>query len=929
MDNLSPNLDNSEVMYLLGHALARLRGADIIIGLDWNACSTMWGSTNTNDEGEAIEDFMAQHSLKLLNQITNIYTYQSNRGSSNIDITLARGQITRRVQNWRVEDGWTLSDHRVIVFNINSKMSQTDQVLYNKPRYKTRLRNYEVFNNNLRRGLAVMPLPLTTEGEINECVSVLETSIQKTADETLKKPKIIARSVPWWSAALTGLRKATHAARRDFQRSSGEDREPKRLIYLGKKRKYVQSVRRAKRDSWRKFVDRESSKNPWGAIHKLCTSKLSPVQVATAICTNNLRPISWDESIEILLNELIVPDDPAHDTCEQQLLRYSNAEPEAGDDPPFTEEEISGQLCSLRRGRAPGLDGINVDMVRGSWPCISDAYTSIINACLKLGVFPKRWKHGKIIALLKGGDRDAADPSSYRSICLLPVFGKLLEKLIKERLETYTTNMFKYQYGFTKGRSTVDAITKLKTLVNETNDKYVFGIFAHIKGAFDRVWWPDILKSLRDIRCPLGLYKLVKNYPLDRRVTVIQEANQITKEQNRGCPQGSVLGPTFWNLVFESLLERLSLICNPIAYADDLVILTSGNSRKQVEETAQRAVLVLEEWCNNHKMVISVNKTSGILLKGRLDGERPPRVRLSNECLKVKDTLKYLGVIIDRGLSFRSHPKYVAEKAKKIMTKYAALYGLKWGVSYREMSVVYKGSFVPIITYAVYVWMDNVNVINMRKIITAHRYALLRVTKAYRTISTDALEVVANIPPIEFALYEEKLRYCMRKSLPCVIYGKNYYTENQDPQSMLANLRADNQTNWNNKWQNSIKGRVTFDFFPSLNERFEKTWIVTFYYLTQALTGHGNFNRYLADRGISDPKDCTCGAEDTVWHVLYQCDNYTAHRQAFVNKVNIKGYNWPIQANQLMCEDIYGDFVDFVIKIMIQKEQQSDTVQNT
>ena len=41
------------------------------------------------------------------------------------------------------------------------------------------------------------------------------------------------------------------------------------------------------------------------------------------------------------------------------------------------------------------------------------------------------------------------------------------------------------------------------------------------------------------------------------------------------------------------------------------------------------------------------------------------------------------------------------------MGKYVTMCGLKWSVSYKEMSI-YKGSFLPIITYTAYAWIDNV-----------------------------------------------------------------------------------------------------------------------------------------------------------------------------------------------------------------------------
>ena len=60
----------------------------------------------------------------------------------------------------------------------------------------------------------------------------------------------------------------------------------------------------------------------------------------------------------------------------------------------------------------------------------------------------------------------------------------------------------------------------------------------------------------------------------------------VERQATRGCPQGSVLGPKFWNLVIDSLLRQLEEHPNtqPIAYVDDLVILIPGNGRRALEE---------------------------------------------------------------------------------------------------------------------------------------------------------------------------------------------------------------------------------------------------------------------------------------------------------------------------------------------------------
>ena len=82
--------------------------------------------------------------------------------------------------------------------------------------------------------------------------------------------------------------------------------------------------------------------------------------------------------------------------------------------------------------------------------------TSLFNSYLKLGRFPRAWKFGVIRALLKSSEKDPK-VKSYRSVCLLPILGKILERLIKYRLnEMNSMKSHEQQYGFTKGKSTSD-----------------------------------------------------------------------------------------------------------------------------------------------------------------------------------------------------------------------------------------------------------------------------------------------------------------------------------------------------------------------------------------------------------------------------------------------------------------------------------------
>lgn len=80
---------------------------------------------------------------------------------------------------------------------------------------------------------------------------------------------------------------------------------------------------------------------------------------------------------------------------------------------------------------------------------------------------------------------------------------------------------------------------------------------AHIEGAFDDAWWPAIKRQLLAKKCPKNLRRLVNHYLEDRVVTVNYAGNTCHKNTNIGCVQGSIAGPTFWNLLLDLLQDEL------------------------------------------------------------------------------------------------------------------------------------------------------------------------------------------------------------------------------------------------------------------------------------------------------------------------------------------------------------------------------------
>jgi hypothetical protein len=123
--------------------------------------------------------------------------------------------------------------------------------------------------------------------------------------------------------------------------------------------------------------------------------------------------------------------------------------------------------------------------------------------------------------------------------------------------------------------------------------------------AFDNVWWPNVMHELKRRGCPDNLYRLTPSYFSDRTMQITGKNEVLAKPVIKGCPQGSVLGPSFWNLIFDDLLDELrtsATECEPIACPDDILILVAGNARTELQKTGQEVVTRVSNWCTGKKL---------------------------------------------------------------------------------------------------------------------------------------------------------------------------------------------------------------------------------------------------------------------------------------------------------------------------------------
>lgn len=216
------------------------------------------------------------------------------------------------------------------------------------------------------------------------------------------------------------------------------------------------------------------------------------------------------------------------------------------------------------------------------------------------------------------------------------------------------------QYGFRPGRSTVDAITKLRGKVEEMGGKkYVLAIALDISGEFDNVWWPNVMHELKKRGCHDSLYRLTRSYFSDRIVQITGKNETISKSVTKGCPQGSVLGPSFWNLIFDDLLAELTTS----AIECELIV---GNARNELQKKGQKVVTRVSTWCTRKKLSFSAEKTKMLLAKG---AKRSPIIKINNRSIRMGQANKYLGVYLESGLKINRHVLEITHKCQNLASQ--------------------------------------------------------------------------------------------------------------------------------------------------------------------------------------------------------------------------------------------------------------------
>ena len=252
----------------------------------------------------------------------------------------------------------------------------------------------------------------------------------------------------------------------------------------------------------------------------------------------------------------------------------------------------------------------------------------------------------------------------------MPNINKIFEKLLYNRLNDFfeSSNIIsETQYDFRKSRDTQLASLKLLNLllpVFQSNSKYAACVFLDFSKAFDTVDHSLLLKKLEKYGIRGSALQLLRSYLSNRTMAIkINDKTSRPVSISIGVPQGSCLGPLFY-LIYANNLQNLIENLTSVVFADDTTIVESSDSIEVLTLRLNFLMSKIVYWSNFNKLSLNKAKTKWMLFTNKT--VQVPKIFIHGTEIERVDKFKYLEIIIDNKLKYRSHLTQLRTKLSQL-----------------------------------------------------------------------------------------------------------------------------------------------------------------------------------------------------------------------------------------------------------------------
>ena len=581
--------------------------------------------------------------------------------------------------------------HHSPIFHISViNMSQSDSS-NSKPKITI---YYEYSRENVENFCCILKEKLENENELGtfeKFTGIYQESIDEACK--LNVPKTTKRnriSNPWITAGLINAIDKKHRLLNSWKKSvtnKNKHGDESKYEKFKSYRKFLKSLIYSAKNNYylNKFeANRGNKKKTWEIINQLRGKTKSTL--TSSICIDNNRITSrriiankfnnYFASIAKTMNdnaysELPIESFPSFHTylkapCESSIFLED-----------CTADEITTIISEFENGKA---SDIPITLVKQSKSIISPTLSKLFNNCMMLGHFPEMLKTGKITPIFKKGNKELIE--NYRPVSTLPIFGKILEKIIYSRLYSFFTSkgiLTDSQFGFRKGHSTTHAIHHSVDIIKQAHKlkKHVIGVFIDLSKAFDTLEHNILLHKLNNSGIRGNANQLIGSYLAGRKqYTNYSGHHSDTLTVLFGVPQGSVLGPLLFLLYINDIVNCFNGDgCKFVLYADDTNIFIIDESRESASAKANVILQSVHSFMKSNLLHINLSKCCYMYFKppsrkhfGTCARTRPykriPKITINGHTIKEVDQTKFLGITIDNKLTWLPHVETLHKKLK-------------------------------------------------------------------------------------------------------------------------------------------------------------------------------------------------------------------------------------------------------------------------
>ena len=512
------------------------------------------------------EEFIEERGLVFLYDGTGTRLDVSNGVESVVDITLASKAIANTCK-WEVLRGSTIcSDHYPIV--IHTDMEMINESISREGRWKMKEADWEMFQEISENGM----LSIKNDQVVEDLCRIVSKTIIYAASEAIPKSKPGMRSkiAPWWTLECKEAIKSRNRAFRILKKTHNF---PNLVEYKRSQSIVRRIVRKSKKEYWIKFCNSIGRSTPiervWGMIRRMrgCGRSYGyPVmQDGDSIVTSSKRKAELIAKVLVKVHSSDNLSQVEKEGRADTVARYSNVLLDEGEgsseeggvlDKLFSVTELNNALRKLGKS-TPDRDSICSGMLENLGERGKEVLVKLFNKVWQEGIIPSCWKESVVIPIKKPG-MDPTLPDSYRPIALTSQMGKVMERMVNDRLVYYfeTKGMINvYQSGFRRGKSTMDPMVCLEHDIRKAQvaKETVLAVFFDIVKAYDTVWKQGLLIKLKQLGIRGRVYCWVKDFLSERKIAVrIHGALSTQYEVENGIPQGSIISPLLFSIAINA-----------------------------------------------------------------------------------------------------------------------------------------------------------------------------------------------------------------------------------------------------------------------------------------------------------------------------------------------------------------------------------------